>query len=329
MKTTMQHQAMERSQNNGLVLHIGMPKTGTTTIQKLLFANHSQIYYLGKSKEHLHGRNCRSEQVYQLLNPILWDHSQPVDLEAGKRFHEDLQRSGEDSKVIVGSWEGLCDSNIPFHLESLQRIIAIFGACKVMICLRNPNQLIASRYLQSLRGRQSAKNRRMMGKNWYVDIDEWMEKWFASGSFQRFLSYGERIRQSVDLLGKDNVAVYLFEDLCNDQNQFTKAVCQFLRVDEVEGLRWMNEGHLHTRLTQGQVDFLKRVQGSFWTRLWANMHSPDKQRGLIEKYGADDVPAKAQLPDHWLPKIADATREGNRWLVDTLQLPLDKYNYPL
>ena len=29
-------------------LHIGFPKTGTTTLQKHLFTEHSQIVYLGK-----------------------------------------------------------------------------------------------------------------------------------------------------------------------------------------------------------------------------------------------------------------------------------------
>jgi hypothetical protein len=329
MKNTMQKQELETSRSRELVLHIGMPKTGTTTLQKLLFENHSGIYFLGKKYQLPYGRNCRSELVYQLLNPLLWEHSQVPDLEVAKRFFEELERNGDSEKVIVGSWESLCSSAISFHIESLRRIIAIFGACKIMICLRSPNQLIASRYLQSLRGRQSLKNRRIMGRNWYLDIDQWMEKWHASGSFQRFLSYGQRIRDSIDLLGKENVAVYLFEDLCQDQNHFTQSVCKFLGVDEQEGVRWMNEGHLHTRLTQGQVDFLKRIQSSFWTRWWANRQSPEKQREMIEQHGSEGVPAKAELPKHWLPKIADATRDGNRWLVDNLQLPLEKYNYPL
>ncbi len=32
----------------GFILHIGLEKTGTTTIQKILFSGHPEIYYIGR-----------------------------------------------------------------------------------------------------------------------------------------------------------------------------------------------------------------------------------------------------------------------------------------
>ncbi|MFM8173338.1 MAG: hypothetical protein ACKN81_07315, partial [Pirellulaceae bacterium] len=51
----------------GLVLHIGLPKTGTTTLQTLLFEHHSGIGYLGKNRGFPGEKNCRSQQIYELL----------------------------------------------------------------------------------------------------------------------------------------------------------------------------------------------------------------------------------------------------------------------
>jgi len=37
---------------------------------------------------------------------------------------------------------------------------------------------------------------------------------------------------------------------------------------------------------------------------------------------------KPRLLNQGIPDAADWTREGHRWLAETFQLPLEKYNYP-
>ena len=55
-------------------------------------------------------------------------------------------------------------------------------------------------------------------------------------------------------------------------------------------------------------------------RLW------DQQ---ITIHGDDMMLAQAIMPRHVEQEIIAATREGNRWLIDNLSLPLEKYGYPL
>jgi hypothetical protein len=313
----------------GLVLHIGLPKTGTTTLQTLLFENHSGIGYLGKNRGFPGEKNCRSPQIYELLRPMLWAVDEPLHPTVSRKQVDALRQEIAGSKVLVGSWEGLGSSVLSDHQETLRRAIATFGSCRLLICLRNPITLVPSMYLQSLRGRHDVSNREVFGTHWFMEIDQWIARWRDTGRLNRLLSYAERIRISAELLGEENVLVLLYEDLCQDQDRFVRTICQFLGVDEAEGLGHVQQGHLHTRISQDQIEFLRRVERSFVWRWWLNRKSPKAQRKILDDHAGAGTPARIELPAPCVGIVADATREGNRWLMERYRLDLERYQYPL
>ena len=69
---------MPDSSNITPVIHIGMPKTATKTLQWRIFAQHSEIYYLGRfDGEPFHGKYkqykaCRDATVFQLMSNIAY-----------------------------------------------------------------------------------------------------------------------------------------------------------------------------------------------------------------------------------------------------------------
>ena len=92
----------------GITLHIGFSKTGTTTLQRAVFENHSQIYYLGKIYQSQHPRQCITADTFDFLEPLLWKTGQPCDLDAEKKFFvESLTSRVDANKIILGSWEDL------------------------------------------------------------------------------------------------------------------------------------------------------------------------------------------------------------------------------
>jgi hypothetical protein len=313
----------------GLFLHMGLPKTGTTTLQTLLFANHSGIGYLGRKSEFPGEKRCRSQAIYELLRPMLWEEDEPYHATGVREQVDALRQEIATSKVLVGSWEGLGNTVLSGHAEILRRVVESFGGCRLLICLRNPKSLLPSLYLQSFRGRHRDKVWNLMGSHWYLDIDQWMDRFREQGGFERILAYAERIRISIEVLGSENVQVQLFEDLCEDQDHFIRSICRFLEIDEAEGLHHVQGGHLHRRMTVGQIEFLKRVERSYLYRWWLNQKSPERQRRILDDHGRDGISARVELPPHWVSFVADATREGNRWLRDHYQLDLEKYEYPL
>jgi len=325
----MTNTLLNEEQKRPLVLHIGMPKTGTTTLQELLFAKHPGIFYLGKNKAWQNPKQCRTSDVYRFLAPSLWADTKGTSSKTNAPILREVIADASSTQVLLGSWEGLSSVPLGQHAEMLRSLVDSFGGCKILMCLRNPLTLMPSLYLQSLRGRQSEKNQKLLQKGWYCEIDVWLNRWKSKGGFEGLLAYSERIRNSIEMIGRENVAIFLYEDLCRDSDQFVRGLCQFIGIDEDLGVSLVGQGHRHKRLTQGQVDFMKSVERSAWKRWCLGWLSPSRQRTLLDRQDQNGEPARVQLPDEWSKTISTYTREGNRWIVENLQLPLGDYEYPL
>ena len=74
----------------GIVIHIGQSKTGTTTLQRAVFENHAQLYYLGKIYQSEHQRLCVSSDTFDFLASLLWRTDEPWDAGAAQRFFADI-----------------------------------------------------------------------------------------------------------------------------------------------------------------------------------------------------------------------------------------------
>jgi hypothetical protein len=232
-------------------------------------------------------------------------------------------------KVIVESWEGLSE-NAPSHVaESLKRCISLFGNCRMMICLRNPIRKLESQYLQQLRSNFLSKYERWVHDGYFLEFEPWVQKTLESSIAKHPLAYCELTRRAVDVLGKDKVGVFLFEDLCKNSDRFTSSVCEFLGIDASEGVELMKQQHLHPRMTEGQVSFLRQLEGSAWRRWWMKFTNERMRKRTFENLSDVGLPAKAEMPEDWKQKVSQSTREGHRWLADNFGLELERYGYPL
>ena len=128
-----------RALDKGFLLHIGLLKTGTTTLQQSLFTHHPGIYYFGKDKKkYKPPKNCQSQEIYKFLNPLIWDLSRSLDIEKHKVILRERILPGiEPGKFMIGSWEALGDSPIR-HAERIKQLHSIFGLCRIMMTIRTP-----------------------------------------------------------------------------------------------------------------------------------------------------------------------------------------------
>ena len=319
----------DSSSMTNFVLHVGLPKTGTTTLQLSLFAKHLDVYYLGKQKGTRIKRAFTSQTALEALTPVLWNHRAPVDEVAGEKLLTLVRERYPKPKVIVESWEGLSEK-APSHVaESLKRCISLFGNCRMMICLRNPIHKLESQYLQQLRGNFLNKYKRWVHDGYFLEFEAWLQKTLESSIAKHPLAYCELTRRAVDVLGKDKVGVFLFEDLCKNPDRFTYSVCEFLGIDASQGVELMKQQHLHPRMTEGQVSFLRQLEGSAWRRWWMKFTNERMRKRTFENLSDVGLPAKAEMPEDWKQKVSQSTREGHRWLADTFGLELESYGYPL
>jgi hypothetical protein len=317
--------------DKGLILHIGLHKTGTETIQKTLFSGHPEIYYIGKYVQNNILRGCLSQEIYDFMNPLIWNISQPLDLDRYRGVLQEQIVPGIDpGKFLVGSWEGLGNSPVNEYVEKIKRLQSIFGSCRVMMTIRNPLTQIPSYYLQNIRGHFLYRNRPWMGNLPYIDIDEWLKRKISKNlTLEEVFPYSRNIQAAVNLLGKENVGVFVFEELINDPDRYYGTICDFIGIDVTQGLKLTRQRHLHKRTTQGQVEYLQRLSNSTWYKLILKFKGSQSRRRLIDANAGDGVHAKVSLPSQWERRISDATRAGNRWIAMNYHLYLEKYDYPL
>ena len=239
-------------------------------------------------------------------------------------FQDKLLPTISEERVLVGSWEGLGTRDMELHVEMLDRIKAIFGGCRIMITLRNPLSLLPSLYLQYLGGYFIRQNKVRLSSRSYVDIETWYSTGVAKLDSSTLMNCCDCIRSSIEKLGRENVGVFLFEDLKDKPTTYYQSICEFMGIDSEMGVSLAQGKHFNTRLSEAQLAYMREIDSS-WTKFF---HS-SKSREEAFNAKADGPPAKAVLNDQLIREVSDATRVGHRWLVENLNLPLEKYGYPL
>ena len=172
-----------------------------------------------------------------------------------------------------------------------------------------------------------------MGSASFLEIEEWFEKLVKHcQGIQSLFCYSQNIQASIDLLGRENVGVFLFEELMENSEQYYRGICEFMGIDPEEGIELSVQKHLHKRISQNQVDFFKALNAS-WLRPAMVKRKPLKVRRYMMKKMTDEyngalIPAKVLLPSGLAQEIAVASKKGHQWLAENLDLPLQKYGYP-
>jgi len=321
---------------NGLTLHFGLPKTGTSTLQRALLQQHSQVHFLGKHVPSKIPKGCLSTEVYQVLDPLLWHTGGQLNLAKHRsRFEEIMASASSEKCVTVASWEGLANADREKFYRMLERIVDVCGRARLMVSLRDPISWLPSLYLQEVQGHFVKRNRKhYFGNRAFVELKTWLQMHETRhGSISGWLSYLSNIQIAVKMLGKENVQVFLFEDLRSDPESYYRSIAEFLGIEPEECLKLTGSSHLNLRLLQSDMDYIRQVDSIWHERLRWRFSTLKKRRGrlLRQRRSArnQSEPARVELNDEWREKVSNGTREGNRYLADEFGLDLAGYGYPL
>jgi hypothetical protein len=315
-----------------LVLHVGLQKTATSTLQRAVFTQHSDIFYLGKDRRSAVDKGCRNREVYDLLTPAIWNKGRTFDVERLRKGVNELIAPGAGEKVVtIGSWDALGNISTRGFTEMLRRLAVLFGDVRVVICLRKPVNWLQSLYLQELKGQFRKRNRRHLGFNTYVEFEKWLElKGGWTSEPGGMLRYGDNIRAASELLGKDRVGVFVFEELLADPAAYYTGICEFLGIDVDEALRLSHGKVFNRSLSHTQLQLLRETQSSLLKRFfWLIGPRSDRARVLDDLAGIDAEKVKVQMSPSTVAEIEDYVRGTNRWLAAEFGLPLENYGYPL
>jgi len=301
------------------VIHIGANKTGSTTLQRWLFAKSADLVYLGEDCDGY--KNHRAS-----LNSLVSDDD--IHFDYGKTreiFKQFMLSCGE--RTFLYSNEDIMTSRVP--TQCAQRLREFLPDAEVLVVARNQLTAIPSFYVN-----HGAYLKMVPRRYWrrYVSFDDWMGyctefiKYSPLGSY----FYHKILNLYASLYGRERIHILLYEDFVNEKERFIHGLCSILRIQEEEALRLLSgkrerrrstkrEFRYHqfrTRFLRGKSLCLPLPFEAAFMRIWRN----------FLEWGA---PADGFVSDYWRNKIVELYKEDNTKFAEEYQLPLKEYGYPV
>jgi len=320
------------------LIHIGMPKTATKTMQWRIFAEHSEIYYLGRfdgkpfKGKYRQYNACRDETVFRIMDEIAYKgFRKPAIPTCRKLLEEYLAKHNQDCLVPVWSWESYgTDSRDNRHYRA-RNLKQLFGDAKIVITIRHPVRLLESAFMQQLK-RDNIGGRFVRGRGvFYSTVDKWVNK-DHKGDVSDHLDYSETIKMYVEQFGRDNVCVLVFEDLLKDKTSYYKQLCEFMGIDSKEALSLVAEYEDNSRWSVTQLKRLEEIDNSLLASLRFRFSDREERKKLLD-LGKNGTPlnfagkARVEISSSVRAKMLARTEQGNQWLDQVFGLNLARHGY--
>lgn len=291
------------------VVHIGLPKTGTTTLQKFLFQGHPWILPA------LQTRLRRDDFSRVVLRSLLEEgYAAPEKLARiiDKRANGESVLAVSDEALTFGEFMMRSEhwTIVNDHWRTAQRIREMLGPCEIVVVLRNQVDYLVSYQKQMIR----------MNREPVRPLEERLDVWERSsnGRFLSALDYRELYDAYVAAFGVGHVHVFLFEQWRSDFSAMGERIAELLEVDPAEA-----RGQLEGAHANRTPDSVREVRREF-----AFLEPLMKKTGLKRlvppalakalKRAAFEPRAIPQLSEDARTRIRAMFDDGNRALFDRL-----------
>lgn len=215
-----------------LIVHIGLPKTGTTSLQRELFVRHPQLALIGKPLNRLHAGMQRLFSAMLRLEP--WEYRR-VEPELVALIPELLDRPGD---TVLISEEELATGTLGARVDRLtiaRRLSRLFPAAEIVFTIREQGDAMRSMYGELCR----------LGA-----VDAPFPRWAAhtlalpeTAAGLHLFRYDELLELYGELFERVHVTVY--EELREHPEVFIRGLSDILRVDADEAWRLFEQGVTH------------------------------------------------------------------------------------
>jgi hypothetical protein len=217
-------------------IHIGYPRTATTTLQNHLFATSSNLLYLGKP--------FKDKSIENWVNELCFNTTLDY---SHKEFHDWIQdyRNKKDFSIFLSN-EGFLMPSAQDLKITCERLQKVFGSCHIILTLRNQWDIISGYYyLAGRKGRQLFVNGIPSLPSFPLSVNKWVEYSlmhktdplnFHHISLLAYLDFHKVIKFLKSAFGHENVSVFLFENFKAEKNLFSNQLkallgCEFSAKD--------------------------------------------------------------------------------------------------
>ncbi len=321
---------------SSFIIHIGPPKTGTTTLQFNLFAKHPDIRYLGKPYWDEAVGYDMSKSTASLLESICQHSAYFFDLNnAYKLYDHGIKPRLNEKPVTVLSEEALSLAGAADPLLICQRLQSIFGKVRILITIREQKSVLFSGY------RWLATRDLFTGSS-----DDWIN-WMRSFNYYHGQQNDFHLRQYLysplvscyqDTFGKENVLVIPLEWLKGNLDLFAKTLSEFAGIDTKKCADFLSEEPRHNvsfgrfgsgyqRILKKMGRLRKRVDPSYDYRPWGTFEEGVHGR-VMELISYIDTPPRYFSPES-MKFINEYYAEDNLSLSTLTGLDLKSAGYTL
>ena len=300
------------------IIHIGYHKTATNYFQKYYYPHVSNFTYIDRML------------VQQLFFSRAFDFD-PIKVKDyfEKSFQNNIIICEEElsGNIHTGGLHGFATKEIGNRLKR------VFPNGIIVLFIRNQISMIDSVYKQYVKigGNYSIKK--------YLRNDHFLVSKYPMFSYEHF-NYYKLINYYVDLFGKENIKVFMYEELLLKRYDFLKrySKCLGLQFDDVEpALRYPNISYTKSGI------MLAKVINSFTNQGISNkyylFHSPflfnttrkylNKLTKVQVKINKSRFKKNKLINTEIIDVITNYYKESYTLLSDNFNLNLGKYNYPI
>jgi hypothetical protein len=314
-------------------IHVGYPRAGSTSLQRNLFNKHSELNYLGVySKKYEGGLKEFYSNIIKLSN-LSYRYSKTEEL--FKRVIEPYLENYNG--VPMFSLEDFISSWYSDNEEKAKRLKHFFPEGKIIIVIRNQLDIICSLYdhinFIILCDRQKNHSYGPLGPgsgDKILSLDEWLRRSFLNLERSSLIGfkYYEIAKAYSELFGKENVGIFLFEELANDLDLFAKKLSGFIGIDFKQTKELLSQPGKNSSTTEKYMNLLK-FKKRFLPFLKIKKIIPPALRKQLLQFLQTGKSKKSELNEHWRKELSKLYADSNKKLQDELKLDIGKYKYPL
>lgn len=292
------------------VIHVGMVKAASSTLQYFLFDQHPGFYHLGSpwrrdAIEEVYGDICTRDVVK--VEPNSW-----------RELMEAEQREAKaKGKVLSLSNEAFTMYDSATRLLIAERLKRVLGDARIILVIREQRGWFASRYTHQFL--KPIPETRLKFSDWlYVHWNR------APHVYRGFVDYDAIAQAYERVFGFGNIKIVLMEELAVDGESVIGDLCDFIGVDRGLGTSLMRKKHHEPR--GSRLGYLRRKAGILPNVSFKGLLPAPAYDLLTKGFGGRMEPV---FPEGWEERISEHYREGNRALAERYGLLLEKFDYSL
>lgn len=297
------------------IIHVGFPKTATTTLQAQFFSCHPELNYLGIP--------FHNDAAVALLHYVKDTEEAAYDSAVAQALFDEAAGTFDNaSKTFAISDEDLTSYEFADRITMVRRLQDIFGMVKIIVSIRHQLHQIESYYFQALK--------------WYlrpggveVPFKNFLEDTFAMPRISPVhnVRYFDLLCGYERLAGRDNLMVMLYEDFKADNAKGIEDIAAFAGIAPLPGAV-SAETAVNLRIAGNAVAY-KKFRKFFLPNAQLSRWVPAPVAGALHGLLNRSKPAIVDWDDTTKTELWDFFKEDNRKLAEHFGLDLARHQYPL